>query len=96
MLRRCLFTLLVLLVAPSAFAQDENPEAEGPSEDYGDYEGEEPTRSQEVKVEGPMERSSRFSLQAGWRYAPNTKFFDDYYSRRENRTLTRAMIRLDC
>jgi len=91
MFRRCLFTLLVLLVAPAAFAQDANPQEEGAaSEDYGDYEGEEPTRSKEVKVEGPMERSSRFTLQAGWRYAPNTKFFDDYYARRENRTLTRA------
>ena len=37
-----------------------------------------------------LEGSSRFSLQTGWRYAPNTQFFDDYYSQVKNRNLTRA------
>lgn len=90
MFRRRLFLLLVLLVAPAASAQDSNEEGKGSRQDYGDYAGEEPTKSKEVKVEGPMERSSRFSLQAGWRYAPNTRFFDKYYARSENRGLTRA------
>ena len=37
-----------------------------------------------------LEGSSRFSLQTGWRYTPNTRFFDDYYSRPENQDLERA------
>jgi hypothetical protein len=34
--------------------------------------------------------SSRFSLQTGWRYTANTRFFDRYYSQEENRRLSRA------
>jgi len=37
-----------------------------------------------------LEGSSRFSLQTGWRYTPNTRFFDDYYSQEKHRNLERA------
>lgn len=42
--------------------------------------------------EPPLELagSSRLSLQTGWRYAPNTRFYDRYYSQAENRGLSRA------
>jgi hypothetical protein len=84
MSRHCLLTLLVLLVAPAASAQDEK--AKPPYEDeYAGY---------EVQVEDPgpprLKGASRFSLQTGWRYTPNTKFFDRYYALPENRRLTRA------
>ncbi|HEX8706206.1 MAG TPA: hypothetical protein VF815_45650 [Myxococcaceae bacterium] len=92
MYRRCLLILLVLLVAPAAFAQD--PEEEAYEEEYGDgygseYAGEEEERQQRLET-GPLKGQNRFSLGAGWRYAPNTNFFDRYYSRPENRGLTRA------
>ena len=37
-----------------------------------------------------LESSSRFSLQTGWRYTPNTRFFDEYYSHPKNLNLERA------
>ncbi|ADO75974.1 hypothetical protein [Stigmatella aurantiaca] len=38
----------------------------------------------------PLDGSSRFSLQTGWRYTPNSDFYDAYYSQKENRGLPRA------
>ena len=37
-----------------------------------------------------LKGSGRFSLQTGWRYTPNTGFYDGYYSQVENRDLSRA------
>jgi hypothetical protein len=37
-----------------------------------------------------LKGSGRFSLQTGWRYTPNTGFYDGYYSQAENRELSRA------
>jgi hypothetical protein len=37
-----------------------------------------------------LKGSGRFSLQTGWRYTPNTGFYDGYYSQEENRGLSRA------
>jgi hypothetical protein len=37
-----------------------------------------------------LEGSSRFSLQTGWRYTPNTQFYDDYYSQERTLNLERA------
>ncbi len=92
MYRRCLLLLLVFLVAPAASAQDK--EDERYEEEYGDgygkeYAGEDSEREQKLET-GPLKGQSRFSLGPGWRYAPNTAFFDRYYSRQENRGLTRA------
>jgi hypothetical protein len=94
MFRRCLLILLVLLVAPAAFAQDQDKDEDRYEEEYGDgygseYAGEEEDREQRLETRA-LKRQSRFSLGAGWRYAPNTTFFDTYYSRLENRGLARA------
>jgi len=94
MYRRCLFILLVLLVAPAASGADKSKEEEKYEEEYGDgygseYAGEEEERQAKLETSA-LEGTNRFTLQAGWRYAPNTKFFDDYYSRPENRGLARA------
>ncbi|QRK12832.1 hypothetical protein JQX13_24035 [Archangium violaceum] len=51
------------------------------------------TASAEYDEEEPppmLESSSRFSLQTGWRYTPNTRFYDDYYSQPGNRNLERS------
>ncbi|HVG62453.1 MAG TPA: hypothetical protein VNA24_28070 [Hyalangium sp.] len=45
---------------------------------------------EEEEVSPELEGSSRFSLQTGWRYTPNTRFYNDYYSRAVNRGLPRA------
>jgi hypothetical protein len=37
-----------------------------------------------------LEGTSRISLQGGWRYAPNFKFYDNYYFARANRNLERS------
>ena len=37
-----------------------------------------------------LKGTGRFSLQTGWRYTPNTRFYDNYYSQAENRDLSRA------
>lgn len=44
----------------------------------------------EEKLSPELEGSSRFSLQTGWRYASNERFFDEYYSQEENRNLNQA------
>jgi hypothetical protein len=89
MSRSRLLLLLVLLVAPAASAQDQD-QAE---DEYGGYEEsyeEEQKKKERNLTLGPLERTNRFSLQAGWKYTPNTTFFDKYYSRSENRGLTRV------
>ncbi|MDY7232146.1 hypothetical protein [Hyalangium rubrum] len=80
MSRNRLFLLLLHLVALPAFAEDkESSEYEDASE-YEEEEAKNPS----------LEGSRRFSLQTGWRYTPNTRFFDNFYARQENRGLTRA------
>jgi hypothetical protein len=37
-----------------------------------------------------LEGSSRISIQTGWRYAPNTRFYDGYYSQPGNLNLARS------
>jgi hypothetical protein len=44
----------------------------------------------EEKPPPELKGTSRLSLQGGWRYAPNTRFFDRYYSLEENRNLARV------
>ncbi|MBN1208500.1 MAG: hypothetical protein JXB05_26805 [Myxococcaceae bacterium] len=45
---------------------------------------------EEEKPPPKLDGSRRFSLQGGWRYTPNTAFYDDYYSELQNRGLERA------
>jgi hypothetical protein len=45
---------------------------------------------EEEKLPPKLDGSRRFSLQAGWRYHPNTAFYDDFYSQPGNRDLERA------
>jgi hypothetical protein len=45
---------------------------------------------EEEEAPPELEGSSRFSLLTGWRYTPNTRFYEDYYSQPENRGLPRA------
>lgn len=45
---------------------------------------------EEEEVPPELEGSSRVSLLTGWRYTPNTRFYNNYYSQIENRGLPRA------
>lgn len=44
----------------------------------------------EEELPQPLEGSSRFSLQTGWRYAPNTQIFDEFYSQPKYQSLKRT------
>lgn len=57
----------------------------GASSASAQYEDEE-----EAKFARKLDGSSRVSLHAGWRYAPNGKFYDGYYSHPNNKGLERA------
>ncbi|WNG44341.1 hypothetical protein F0U60_09630 [Archangium minus] len=74
MCRNPLLLLLVLLSASTAFAEYD--------EEYEEYDEEE--------APPMLEGSSRFSLQTGWRYTPNTRFYDEYYSHPRNLKLKRS------
>ncbi len=87
MSRSRLLILLVLLVAPAASAQDQAEDGYG---GYDEAYEEELKKSKKDLTLGPLERTNRFSLQAGWKYTPNTTFFNNYYARSENRGLTRV------
>jgi hypothetical protein len=81
------------LAAPKGFVMWHNPlllllvllttsTASAQYDEYDEYDEE---------MSSPMlEGSRRFSLQTGWRYTPNTRFFDDYYSQAKNQNLKRA------
>lgn len=75
MCRNPLLLLLVLLSASTASAEGD--------EDDGYDDGEE-------EASPMLEGSSRISFQTGWRYAPNTRFYDAYYSRESDLHLARA------
>ena len=91
---RCFLPLLLVLLAAPAASAAQDKEEDKYEEEYGDgygreYSGEDYER--ELRLEtGPLKGQSRFSLGPGWRYASNAAFFDRYYSRPENRGLTRA------
>ena len=71
-----LLLLLATLAATAATA--------APAEDDDGYE------ETEALPQDELEGSSRFSLMTGWRYAPNGRFFDQYYSHPDRRGLERA------
>jgi hypothetical protein len=71
-----LLLLLATLAATAATA--------APAEDDDGYE------QTEALPQDELEGSSRFSLMTGWRYAPNGRFFDQYYSHPDRRGLERA------
>lgn len=83
-----LLLLLVLLVAPAALAKDKKPSEEEDDAEYGESSEYEPISEEEKAPR--LKGSRRFSPQVGWRYTPNTRFLDTYYTRSENRGLERA------
>jgi hypothetical protein len=76
MCRNPLMLLLVLLTASTASAEDDKDDG------YDEYD--------EEKAPPMLEGSSRISFQTGWRYAPNTRFYDHYYSQASDLHLARS------
>jgi hypothetical protein len=72
----CRSPLLLLLVTLASTS------AAAQSEDAGYEEEEQP----QTELDG----TSRLSVQTGWRYTPNTRFYDNYYSDVDNRGLQRS------
>nr|QKW93880.1 hypothetical protein [Vitiosangium cumulatum] len=87
MCRNPLLLLLVLLTASTAAAEHEEESAEHEEESA---EHEEESAEHEEEAPSMLEGSSRISLQTGWRYTPNTRFYDGYYSQEKNLNLERS------